>query len=218
MDPPVRGHAVGVDQAKVAPVEGVAGMLLTGGASRRMGFNKATLSVEGRALAGRIADCLERVASPAIEVGPGRSGLAAVVEDPPGSGPLVALSTGAAALRRGGHLGSVLVVACDLPLLDEALLRLLAEWPGNHSVVPVVDGHPQPLCARWCGEDLLAAASFVDAGERSMRGLLTRPGLVRIEEKDWSAVVDPSAFSDVDTPADLDRLGLSWRPATDSSS
>ncbi|HET6809541.1 MAG TPA: NTP transferase domain-containing protein, partial [Acidimicrobiales bacterium] len=121
-----------------------------------MGFDKATMVVEGRVSAVRLAAALTAVARPVLEVGPGRSGLASVSEDPPGSGPLVAIAAGWRALTERGHGGPVLVLACDLPLVDEEVLRLLAGWPGPASVVPVVAGRDQPLCARWSAADLAA--------------------------------------------------------------
>jgi molybdopterin-guanine dinucleotide biosynthesis protein A len=94
---------------------------------------------------------------------------------------------------------------------------MLADWPGECSAVPVVAGWPQPLCARWSSADLAAATELVDAGERSMKPLLARSRLVLLDEATWPAEVVASAFADVDTPADLDRLGLSWRPGTHSA-
>jgi hypothetical protein len=49
----------------------VGGLLLTGGASRRMGSDKALLKVDGRRLVDRAAAVLGAVAAPVIEVGPG---------------------------------------------------------------------------------------------------------------------------------------------------
>ncbi|HZI37181.1 MAG TPA: NTP transferase domain-containing protein, partial [Acidimicrobiia bacterium] len=54
----------------------VAGLLLTGGASRRMGRDKALLEVGGRRLVDRAASVLAAVADPVLEVGPGWSELA----------------------------------------------------------------------------------------------------------------------------------------------
>jgi molybdopterin-guanine dinucleotide biosynthesis protein A len=89
---------------------------------------------------------------------------------------------------------------------------MLVDWPGDCSVIPIVDGHAQPLCARWSAEDLAATAGLVDAGERALKALLARPGLVLLDEAKWPAAVEASAFADVDTPDDLDRLGLCWEP------
>jgi molybdenum cofactor guanylyltransferase len=183
--------------------------VLTGGSSRRMGFDKATMLVEGRPGLDRVVGVLATVADPVIEVGPGRSVLPAVGEEPPGAGPLVALAAGWRALREGGHPGPVLVLACDLPLIDEQVLRLLAGWPSAASVVPVVAGRDQPLCARWSAADLDAVDGMVAAGERSLRRLLARPGVVRLGEQDWGPEVTARAFSDVDCPADAEGLGMS---------
>ena len=93
-------------------------MLLTGGASRRMGRDKAGLLVGGVTLAERTAQLLLGVVETAVEVGPGVSGLVSTREEPPGEGPLVAIVEGRRTLRALGHDGAVLVVACDLPLLN----------------------------------------------------------------------------------------------------
>ena len=126
-----------------------AAILLTGGASRRMGFDKTSLMVGGTPLAVRLGAMLAQICAPAIEIGTGRSGLPSMQERPGGEGPLVAIAAGVRALAARGSRGPALVLACDLPMVTAALLRALAEWPGSGSVVPDVDGHPQPLCARW---------------------------------------------------------------------
>ncbi len=187
---------------------GLAGLLLTGGRSRRMGFDKSTLTVEGVANCERLASLLSSVVGAAVEVGPGRSSLPAVLETDRGSGPLAALVAGTEALRRRGHHGPVVVVACDLPLLSAPALRMIARWPAEASVVPVVEGMPQPLCARWSVAGLAEAARLLASGERSMRRLLGGPGVVLLGEERWPAGVEARMLADVDSPADLARLGL----------
>ena len=188
----------------------VAGMLLTGGASRRMGMDKASLVIDGMPSAPRLGHLLAEACTRAIEVGPGRSSLPAVADDRPDQGPLVAVVTGWRTLRDTECPDAVVVLACDLPLLTATLVGLLVTWPTESSLVPVVGGHPQPLCAKWSAPDLERAVSLAGAGRRSMRDLLDQSSPVLLDEAEWSSFIDPVVFSDVDTVADLDRLGVQW--------
>ncbi len=186
----------------------VAAILLTGGSSRRMGRDKSRLVIDGTTLAVRTAALLMDVVSLAVEVGPGVSGLPSTVEDPAGEGPLAAIAAGRRVLLNRGHAGPALVVACDLPLLSARLLSFLVQWDAPGSVVPVVGGLPQPLCARWAPRDLDDAESLVRRGVRSLRHLTSQPDVVLLDESSWRGVADEREFVDVDSPDDLKRLGL----------
>lgn len=177
-----------------------AGILLTGGASRRLGRDKATAPFGGSALAARAAATLAAVADPAIEVGPGVSGLPHV--DDVRQGPLVAIGAGLAGLPAGVP---VLVLACDLPLVTASLLRWLASHPSAGSVVPVAGDPPlpQPLCARWSPAALAGVPSLVAAGERSLRPLVAGPDVTLIPAAEWARHAGRArthALDDVDTP------------------
>jgi molybdopterin-guanine dinucleotide biosynthesis protein A/8-oxo-dGTP pyrophosphatase MutT (NUDIX family) len=162
-----------------------------------MGQDKSTLVVGGATLAKTAADALVGVVHPVIEVGPGVSGLPSVREDPPSSGPLVAVAAGFLAL---GALDAAVVLACDLPFVDAGVVRWLAEYPSEGSVVPVVAGQPQPLCARWSAPALVHAADLVGRGERAMRALLQYDDVVLVDPP------RPGQLQDLDTPEDLARV------------
>jgi molybdenum cofactor guanylyltransferase len=184
-----------------------AGLVLTGGASRRMGLDKAVMVVPGESacLAQRTAGLLKEVVGPALEVGPGYSRLPSVGERPVGGGPLVAVASGWAYLAAMGWSDPVLVVATDLPLLTVDLLRWLAEYPSVRSVVPTVDGRIQPLCARYSGTDLSMACRLVGDGRRAMRELVEVVAPELIESS------DQAALHDVDTPEDWASLRVAGR-------
>lgn len=186
----------------------VAGLLLTGGRSRRLGVDKANLVVDGTTLADRNGRMLGEVCDPALEVGGGHSALPALREEPPGSGPLAALAAGGDALAARGHRGAAVLLAVDLPAMTTACLELLRDWPGEPTVVPVLDGRPQLVCARYGADALVAAASLVAGGVRSLQALLDVVDHDAVEERVWSAVVDPGVFADLDTPDDAVRLGV----------
>lgn len=185
----------------------VAGLLLTGGASRRLGRDKASVVHGELTLAEHAAAVLAQVCDPCVEVGPGRSGLWSMQEVPPGSGPLAAVVAGGHALRiEHGHHGAVIAFACDMPKVTPDLLRLVADAPGDDTVVPEAGDRLQPLCARYSPRALAAAQDLVDAGERSMHALLDRAPFRRLAEADWAGTAPADAFADVDTPADMARL------------
>lgn len=184
------------------------GILLTGGASTRMGVDKARLTLAGETFAVRAEELLVPLVALAVEVGPGVSTMFAVREQPAGSGPLAAVVAGHAALREMGleALAPCLVIACDLPLLTESVLARLASWPTTASVVPVIGGFAQPLCARWSAGDLASARDALAGGERSLQAHPDRSSALLVSEGEWGVEVE--AFSDVDSPEDLRRLGL----------
>ena len=168
------------------------------------------LLLDGERLVDRVAGVLAGIATTVVEVGPGYSSFAAVREEPPGSGPLAALAAGAAALQaRGLGTSAALVLAVDLPFVDAPLLAWLASHPAPETVVPVVDGFPQPLCARYACDALTVAPELIAAGERSLRALLSRIDVHEATEAEWSAVASARTFADVDTPEDASAFGLS---------
>jgi molybdenum cofactor guanylyltransferase len=182
-----------------------AGLLLTGGASRRLATDKARIVWQGETLAARAARVLTAVCDPVIEVGTDATGLPCVREDPPGSGPLAALLAGARALA---SQGPIVLLACDLPFVEPPMLSLLASWPGRPTVIPVVDGRLQYACARY-GPDALARAQIAfAAGDHSLRAA-AGDDCDELSEVQWRAVAPADTFADVDTPTDLRRLGLS---------
>jgi molybdopterin-guanine dinucleotide biosynthesis protein A len=182
--------------------------------------------VGGVPLACRTAALLVEVADPVIEVGPGYTSLAHVLEVPAGAGPLAAIAAGWTALAANGRApggspasGSperataaaprgVLVVATDLPQLTLGLLELLASYPGVGCVVPVDrSGRLQSLCARYPAAALARSVHLVAAGERAVRTLLDGEEVTYVPPVVWEpAAGGTQALADLDTPDDLARL------------
>lgn len=154
-----------------------------------------------------MGDRLAAVASPALEVGPGSSSLPVAGEPDPREGPLPAIVAGWRSLLKCHYGGPVLVVATDLPFVSVVLLAWLVDRPGTTSVVPVVTGMPQLLCARWSQADLVRAGVLCELGERSV-GRALGADVDWADELEWGAVASAETFSDLDEPADLERLGI----------
>ena len=187
---------------------GVSGLLLTGGASRRLGVDKATLVLDGETLAERAACRLASVCDPVLEVGGGVTPLPTVREAPPGRGPLAALAAGAESLAALGHHGGVVLLAVDLPNVDVPLLELLRDWDGAPTVVPSAGGRLQPVCARYGSDAQQVAVALVRKGTRALHVLFDVVDHDVLSEQEWRGVATADAFVDVDTPDDADRVGI----------
>jgi molybdopterin-guanine dinucleotide biosynthesis protein A len=115
------------------------------------------------------------------------------------------------ALRaRGAGVDAVLVLAVDLPFVDEAVLRHLAEQPraGASARVPRIGGRAQPLCARYDAAALAVATRLVTAGARSMHAWLDALDVEYLDEGSWAALGGVEVFADVDTADDAADAGL----------
>ena len=179
-----------------------AGVLLTGGASRRFGTDKAMLVVDGETLALRSGRVLASVCGPVIEVGSGVSSLPSVREEPVGGGPLAAFLAGIDAL---GINGPAVLLGCDLPFIDEATVAWVARYAGSGSVVPVVATREQYACSRWSVAAIERARDAFAAGARALGALTDAGDVVRAPADDRAR-----ALADVDTPSDARRLGVSY--------
>lgn len=197
------------------------GVVLAGGQSRRMGRDKALLRVQGGATLLDLAVTALRAAGVneiAISVSttqrgealraavPAVAGLPIVVDATPNRGPLGGLHAALCAYPDR----AVLLVACDMPRLDPAALRLLiAESPDADVVLPCVDGRDQPLHARYGAACRAAAARLLAQGQLAMRDLLAAPELcvTRLDDAALArAGIAAAAFANVNAPADMEIL------------
>lgn len=182
------------------------GVVLAGGASRRMGVDKATLVVGGERLVDAAVAALAGVCGQVVVASGGRTidrlEVTQVADAVPGVGPLGGIVAGLAAVTAT----LVAVVAVDQPAVSAAVLRALADaWDGRTpAVVPIVGGRLQPLhavYARAAHADLQAALA---AGERSPTAVLERLGCQVAGPEVWAGSDPEAAFSrDLDRPEDL---------------
>lgn len=199
------------------------GIVLAGGASRRMGRDKALLELDGETLA---AGAARRLAAVCPEVALADRGRGLVpglpsLPDGPGRGPAAGL-LGAARAWPGR---SLLALACDLPHIPVPLLAELArEVPGESPdwVLPRWRGGPEPLCALWGPRALAALEARVERGIYALWSLAGEEGLaIRWIDEDVLAAFGPpeEMFLNVNTPEELARArpGQRLRPGPGSS-
>jgi molybdopterin-guanine dinucleotide biosynthesis protein A len=187
-------------------LQNIEAFILVGGASSRMGTDKAVLKLNGETFVERIAKNVSVVARKTTLIGSNEN-LAGYKFPIAGDvfnswGALGGLHAALSACKSDWAL----VVACDLPLVSKELfLRMASLREGWDAVAPIQqDGRPQPLCALYrvapcldCAERLIAS------GERRPRVLLraVRTRWVTTTELEDLESAD-LLFLNVNTPTD----------------
>ena len=191
----------------------VSGAVLTGGASARMGRDKAHLPVGGVASATRVAARLAALCEDVVLVGGDPPAEASGRRAPDVPGPRCALRGLVGALE-ACRAERVLVVATDLPFVSADLLLALIAWPVADALVPRDARGAHPLCALYRREPVLDVARRLLADERlAMRELLAAVDTRYLEGADLAAVdPDGRALTNLNTPEDLARAEGPLRP------
>jgi molybdopterin-guanine dinucleotide biosynthesis protein A len=180
------------------------GLLLTGGRSTRMGRDKATLTYGGNTsqleramslLASYVASAyVSARADQASE--PLRARFAQITDRHENLGPIAGLL----AAQTQHPQVAWLVLACDLPLLEESTLdhltrardaaRTATAYRSSH------DGLPEPLCAIYEPRSREPLLAYVAAGKQCPRGFLLGADTLLLDEP------DPRALDNINTPKD----------------
>jgi molybdopterin-guanine dinucleotide biosynthesis protein A len=178
------------------------GAVLTGGASTRMGTDKALLVVDGSPMAVRVVDAMAAAGiDDVVCVGGDRAalgalGLTVIPDDHPGDGPLGGIIT---ALRWAAKRADVVLVApCDLLVPSAALFTAtMAGLTERPVVLPVTAGSAQPLNAAYRVGALEPLVEAFASGERSVKAAITRMPSTEV------TTIGAAALADADGPGDL---------------
>ncbi|HSM61408.1 MAG TPA: molybdopterin-guanine dinucleotide biosynthesis protein B [Longimicrobiales bacterium] len=180
------------------------GAVLVGGKGTRFGGPKAAATVRGVPMAERVARAVSEVAARTVLVGDGpvAGAVRPRLEDPvPGAGPLGGLEAALVEAERLG-LDGVLLVACDLPLIEPELLSRLVESLGEApAVAPEREGGVEAACAVYARRTLTDVRAAMASEDRSLHALFrtVRGRVVPRAELGPTAEV---AFLNVNTAAD----------------
>ena len=176
----------------------VTGVLLAGGNSRRMGRNKALMPLVGHRLVDRVLAVLRGIFDDLLMVTNSPDlyadlGVRMVPDLVAGKGALGGIHS---AIHHAAT-PHCLVVACDMPFLNAAVLRYLVEQRAGYDVVvPSVHGRPQPLHAVYGKACLQPIARRLETDRLHVVGFFPQ---VRVREVTAEEL------------ADFDPEGLSFR-------
>jgi molybdenum cofactor guanylyltransferase len=186
-------------------------LLLAGGRSSRMGFDKATLTIAGEPLWQRQLRVLREL-SPAVLWVSARARPAWCPPDIdviPDESPVRAPLSGLVAGLRRLQTSHLLVLAIDLPRIPPDHLRKLCDLarPGS-GVIPLNDGYFEPLCAIYPVEAAASAQAALESGDVSLQHFgktllhesLAQTYVLTTEER--------PLYVNLNTPSDLSASGL----------
>jgi molybdopterin-guanine dinucleotide biosynthesis protein A len=187
----------------------IAGFILAGGESRRMGTDKSRLVLNGESFVERIAAELATVTSNVTVVGKETNSTPAL-QHVPDIFPKWGALGGVHAALASCEAEWCLIVACDFPFVTaELFARLASLREGFEAVAPIQnDGIPQPLCSLYQTECCLERAEeLINSGERKPIALLQS---VRTRWVPFAEIQDlPGAeryFDNINTPEDYVRI------------
>jgi molybdopterin-guanine dinucleotide biosynthesis protein A len=175
-------------------MSGPAGVVLTGGQSRRMGADKAFVVVDGRPMVIAVADALWEAGCSPVECQGGdvaalsAFGVHAEPDGDAGAGPVAAIADASHRLGR-----PIVVAACDLPNLDAASVAAVvaAGAEAERTAVATAGGRHHLLLY------LPAGAVAHIRPDVSVAEALSELGAIEVP-------VDPRVLRNVNMPGDVD--------------
>ncbi len=189
--------------------EQVYGLVLAGGQSKRMGHDKALIRVDGETQLSRAVQLLESILDrvfvstrPDQQDDSERKKYQRIIDRYENLGPIAGILS---ALQEHRDVGW-LVLACDLPNIDETTIRFLLENKSGDQPFSAfkssADGLPEPLCAYYAAGSESIIQAFIDDGIICPRKVLIRSDTHLLDQP------NPAALDNINTPEDLTRTGL----------
>jgi molybdenum cofactor guanylyltransferase len=176
------------------------GLVLTGGRSRRMQRDKASLEYAGKSQLARamelltplVARCFVSVRTDQLH-DPHRAAYDTIADIKPNLGPIGGIHAALHAYPDRGWL----ILACDLPFLNRATLQHLIAHRASTRVATAYrssfDGLPEPLCAIFEPRSLKIIEESLADGQQCPRALLSRSDVELLD------LPDPRALDNVNT-------------------
>lgn len=189
--------------------ESMTGIVLAGGKSSRMGFNKAFIQLKEKRFIDHTVEVLKELFDEVIVVVKDVRAYsyldARVVKDIlDDQCSLVGLYTGLLSTTREYSF----VTACDMPFLKKEVIHYLASLrEGYDAVIPIHDGYYEPLHGVYSRRCLKVLEERIREGDYRIKALFRTLRIRGVEGKELRAL-DPelTSFVNINTREDLKRL------------
>ena len=184
----------------------LAGIVLAGGLSSRMGRDKAMLPWGDSDLLHTVLDRLAPVCSELIVISNvprviARQGVRVVADQYPQCGPLAGMHAGLLAAEAEYSF----ITACDMPFLNTAVIAFIAAVAaGYHAAIPFIDGYYNPLHAVYHRHCLTWIEALLVAGDYRVLDFYPNISLRQVSELELRQL-DPElkTLCNINTPADF---------------
>lgn len=197
----------------------IGGIVLCGGRSRRMGFDKAELPFGCETMFSRIVRILQTVASPMVAVASDGQqfsqideNVAIVYDEYPDRGPLGGMMTGMIHLKEKTE--AAFIISCDVPLVTEQFLKFMYEQSkGCEIAVPKEGKRLHPLSGVY-RTSLLSRIRLLIEEDRLRPQFLIAQSQTKFVEIEEIRKIDPNLDSlrNINTPEEyltaLDSAGI----------
>ncbi len=192
----------------MTPSDAIYGLVLAGGRSTRMHRDKAALAYHGRSQLAETFARLGVVTQHAFvsvradqTADPLRSAFPQIVDRTEVDGTAVEGPLAGILAAQAAHPEVAwLVVACDLPFLDEAVLRELVAQRDPRSFATAFrsahDGLPEPLCAIWEPRSAAPLAAYAAAQRNCPRKFLIESGAALLDLPNARALDNVNSAAD----------------------
>lgn len=184
------------------------GIILSGGKSSRMGFNKAFIDIDGRPIIHRTVSLFKELFEEIV-----------IVANDPAEYEEFNIAVVADMVKDAGSLGGIctglfhsaseynFVAACDMPFLNkEVILSMIKLSDGWSVTVPFIMGRYHPLHAIYSKRCIKPIEEMIKAKDLRITNLFQRVKVKRLEEKEWlSGEEILSSVDNINTKEDLHR-------------
>lgn len=193
----------------------ITGVILAGGQSRRMGFNKAEAEMHGESMLIRMIDKMKTL-TPTIVVSSGgvtypNISQPQIPDEFPQCGPL----GGIYSVLKTSNTSLNLVVSCDIPLVSVSLLNyILSQAIKSDSLITIPidhDGQLQTMCAVYRKGVVPFLKHQIDARELKMKRLLDLVSVKYVEITKEHPLYNEHAFMNVNSPNNLEEARRLWK-------
>ncbi|NLC49728.1 MAG: molybdenum cofactor guanylyltransferase [Bacteroidales bacterium] len=192
----------------------ITGVILAGGQSRRMGFNKAQAEMHGESMLIRMIDKLKEI-TPIIAVSCGTTSYPnidwlQIPDEYPQCGPL----GGIYSVMKVSNTSLHLVVSCDIPLVSTSLLEYIAASATQSNALITVpideNGQPQMMCAVYHKDVLPILKQQLDNHVFKMKSLLDLVSVEYIKITKEHPLYQENTFMNVNSPINLEEARKLW--------